>query len=269
MSRRARLSGTLVAVATLAACTGNGPTEVQVTSASPTPSATAVTGTVAYRERMALPPDATVDLWITDIGPGLVAQVILAQATVRADGRQVPLPFEVRVDPSRVQPDRPYGLRAVITAGGQTWFETREPVPVLTQGAPATVAVMLTRAAGGGEAAAGAAPNLVGTRWRLDDLAGAGVVANAEATLEFPEAGRVAGRGSCNRFFGAVTITGTAIQFGTIGATQMACPDPIGAQESRYFAALRGAERLTLDGDTLQLFGAGTAAPLRFSRVTP
>jgi len=261
MTTSIRIAALAMAVA-VAACTGNGPSEGLVTS--PTPAPVLVTGTVAYRERIALPADATVDLWITDIGPGVVTQAILAEATVQASGRQVPLAFEVRVDPTRVQAARPYGLRAVIKTGGQMLFETRDPIPVLTQGAPIRVDVMLTRVAG--EAAA---PTLVGTRWRLEDLAGAGVVAAAEATLEFPEAGRVAGRGSCNQFFGSVTITGTAIQFGMLGATQMACPDPIGAQEARYFAALRAAERFTLDGDTLQVFGAGTAAPLRFSRVTP
>lgn len=247
-----------------AACTGNGPTE---SPTGPSPAPSVVTGTVTYRERIALPPDAVVDVWITDIGPGVVAQAILAEATVPAAGRQVPLPFEVRIDPARVQATRPYGLRAAIRAGGETWFATTAPVPVLTQGAPAEVTVMVTRAGSG--VAAGASPSLVGTRWRLEDLAGAGVVANVEATLEFPEAGRVAGRGSCNRFFGTVTITGTAIRFGMLGATQMACPDPVGAQEIRYVAALAAAERFTLDGDRLQLFAGGSAAPLRFSRLTP
>jgi putative lipoprotein len=261
--------GVAVAVMAMAlnGCTSDGSTEVPVTS--PTPMPTVVSGTVAYRERIALPADATVDLWITDIGSGVVTQAILAEATVPANGRQVPLPFEIRVDPTRVQATRPYGLRAVIRAGGQMLFETTAPVPVLTQGAPTTVAIMLTRATGGSDAATAAAPNLVGTRWRLEDLAGAGVVANAAATLEFPEAGRVTGRGSCNGFFGSVTITGTAIQFGMLGATQMACPDPIGAQETRYLAALRSAERFAVEGDTLRVFSRGAAAPLRFSRVTP
>jgi heat shock protein HslJ len=166
-----------------------------------------------------------------------------------------------------VDAERPYGIRAVIRAGGQTLFETREPTPVLTQGQPATVALMLTRVQA--DAPASTAPSLVGTAWRLEDLAGAGVVSGAEATLEFPEAGRVAGRGSCNRFFGPVTITGTTIAFGTLGATMMACADPVGAQETKYFAALRGAQRFEVDGTTLRLFSAGLAAPLRFTRITP
>lgn len=263
--RTAMATASVLVAGMLAGCAGNGPTEVQVTSATPATPA-AVRGTVAYRERIALPADATVDLWITDIGSGIVTAAILGETTVAANGRQVPLPFELTLDPARVNVDRPYGIRAVIRAGGQVLFETRAPTPVLTQGRPATVALMLTRAQA--EPAA-AAPNLVGTAWRLEDLAGAGVVSGAEATLEFPEAGRVAGRGSCNRFFGAVTITGTAIRFGELGSTQMACAEPVGAQEAKYFAALRGVERFELDGTTLRLFGAGLAAPLRFTRTTP
>jgi uncharacterized lipoprotein YbaY len=257
---------TWLVTALLAGCTGNGPAEVQVTSATPATPA-AVRGTVAYRERMALPADATVDVWITDIGSGVVTMAILAETTVTANGRQVPVPFELTLDPARVNGDRPYGIRAVIRAGGQTLFETREPTPVLTQGQPTTVALMLTRVPA--ETPAAVAPSLVGTAWRLADLAGAGIVSGAEATLEFPEAGRVAGRGSCNRFFGPVTIAGSAITFGQIGATMMACAEPVGAQEAKYFAALRGAERFELDGMTLRLFSAGLAAPLRFTRTTP
>jgi len=94
---------------TAAACSSNGSMDGPVTSPTPTPSL--VTGTVTYRERIAVPANATVDVWITDIGPGVVTQAILAEATVPAAGRQVPLPFEVRIDPTRVQATRPYGLR--------------------------------------------------------------------------------------------------------------------------------------------------------------
>lgn len=108
----------------------------------------AVSGTVAYRERMALPPDAEVEVWITDTSPGIVTMAILAQVSVPTAGKQVPVPFTLPVDPARVEPTHTYGLRAVIKSGGQTLFESREPVPVLTQGHPATVSLLLARAAG-------------------------------------------------------------------------------------------------------------------------
>ena len=123
-----------------AACAGTRSTELQV--ASPTPART-VRGTVAYRERLALPDDATVDVWITDIGSGIVTMAVLGETSVAARGRQGPLSFELPIDPARVNADRPYGIRAAIRAGGATLFETREPTPVLTQGHRAAGAAAL------------------------------------------------------------------------------------------------------------------------------
>ena len=54
----------------------------------------------------------------------------------------------------------------------------------------------------------GSPPALAGAR-RLEDLAGTGVIDDALATLEFTEAGRVSGRGSCNQFSGPVAVTGS------------------------------------------------------------
>ena len=60
----------------------------------------------------------------------------------------------------------------------------------------------------------GSASTLVGTKWRLENLAGAGVVDRVQATLEFPAEGKVTGSGSCNTFRGTVTIGSGAITFG-------------------------------------------------------
>jgi heat shock protein HslJ len=266
-ARRAVLA--LLSHGLLTACAGNRPTEVQVGGTTP---ATTVRGTVTYRERMALPDDATVDVWITGIGSGIVTMAILGETSVAARGRQVPLPFELAIDPARVTAERPYGIRAAIRAGGTMLFETREPTPVLTQGQPTTVTLVLTRVAPDPPAvpaAAAAAPALVGTAWRLEDLGGTPAVNGAEPALEFPEAGRVAGHGSCNRFFGPVTLTGNAIQFGLLGSTRMACPEPASTQETVFFNALRGANRIEVEGATLRIFSTGLPAPLRFTRTKP
>ena len=113
---------------------------------------------------------------------------------------------------------------------------------------------------------------LVGTAWRLDDLAGKGVVAGSQATLEFPSDGRASGNGSCNRFNGVVTIAGNRITFGGVAATKMACADDAANnQETAYFQALQDAERFETDGQTLRIFSKGQAEPLRFvaAEATP
>jgi heat shock protein HslJ len=115
--------------------------------------------------------------------------------------------------------------------------------------------------------AAAAALSLIGTIWRLQDLGGTAAIPGVEATLEFPEAGRAGGRGSCNRFFGTVEISGETIRFGPLAATKMACLDPAAnAQEKKYLEALQAAERFAFDGPALLVYPRGNGAPLRFIR---
>lgn len=116
-------------------------------------------------------------------------------------------------------------------------------------------------AASGGE--------LQGSRWRLEDLAGQGVLDRVEATLEFPAPDTIAGSGSCNRFSGPVAIEGARIAIGNLAATRMACPEAIMDQEQRYFDALGTAERFELQGSILRIFVAGRGQPLRFVRAEP
>jgi heat shock protein HslJ len=108
--------------------------------------------------------------------------------------------------------------------------------------------------------------DLTGTSWRLENLKGAEPVAGSEATLEFTEAGKVAGRGSCNRFFGAVEIRGEEIRFGGLGSTMMACDEALMNQEQRYLKALESAVRYNLKDGVLQISGRDRMLPLRFVR---
>ena len=103
-----------------------------------------------------------------------------------------------------------------------------------------------------------------GTSWVLEDLAGAGVMDYVRATLEFPEPGRVAGNGSCNRFFGSATISGgahgRAARLDPEGLSRSRCN-----QEDRYLEALQGATRFAMDGPWLLVYSAGLEKPLRFT----
>src|ERR1700759_3192201 len=108
--------------------------------------------------------------------------------------------------------------------------------------------------------------NLSGTDWKLEDLGGA-AADHGDATLSFPEPGKIAGNGSCNRFFGSAEINGDAIKLGGIGSTRMACPEPIMAQESKYLEALQAAERFEWKDPYLLVYCRGLDKPLRFTRM--
>jgi hypothetical protein len=69
--------------------------------------------------------------------------------------------------------------------------------------------------------------NLIGSEWLLEDLAGSVMMDGIQATLTFPEAGKIAGNGSCNRFFGPGEISGNTIKLGPL------CLNPDGLPSGR------------------------------------
>ena len=109
--------------------------------------------------------------------------------------------------------------------------------------------------------------SLSGSEWLLEDLGGSGVVEDIQATLAFPEAGKVAGFGSCNRFFGSVETDGDAMKLGPLGSTRMACPEVVMHQETKYLKALQAAERFEWKAPYLLIYCKGFEKPLRYTRM--
>ena len=224
-----------------------------------------VSGSVTYDEDLLLPADAAVDVWIVDVTPGIVAAAIVAETTIEAGNVRSPIPFKLRYDPSRVFPDHDYAIKAVIRSGGETLFEMPNDFRVLTKGQPTRVDVWVKKV-GGAEPAAAVPAGLGGTSWRVENLGGEAVPADAGGTLEFPEAGRVAGRAFCNRFSGKAEISGSSIRFGPLAVTKMACGQSANERESRFLQALAKAERFAVEGNTLLVYFGGSEQPLRLVR---
>lgn len=109
---------------------------------------------------------------------------------------------------------------------------------------------------------------LVGTEWRLEDLAGAGVLDNLQTTLRFETADRIVGNGGCNRYFGGVTVNGDRLAVSAVGSTRRLCAPAVMNQEMRFFNALQQAQRITIDGSSLYLYSEGLDQPLRFTQLT-
>ena len=133
----------------LTACT----TSPTVLAASPTALNTAtsaaaqdsVTGTVTYRERMALPPTAVLRVQLQDASLQDVAATVLDSMTIRPQGRQVPLAFTLQYNPSQIREGGIYVVQARILDGGRLLFLHDEPYPVLTNGQPRQVQMVLRR----------------------------------------------------------------------------------------------------------------------------
>jgi heat shock protein HslJ len=85
---------------------------------------------------------------------------------------------------------------------------------------------------------------LKGIPWRLSRLGrNERVPEGVKVTAVFGD-GRVSGTGGCNRYSAGVVVTGPhGFSIGPAASTKMACPDPAGGFEDRYFSALQSANR--------------------------
>jgi len=102
----------------------------------------AVTGTVTFRQRIALTPEAIVQVELRDVSRMDVEAPLLAKHVIRRPG-QAPVPFVLDYDPGSIVPGHTYAVSARIADRGQLLFVTDTRVPVLTNGAPASAEIVV------------------------------------------------------------------------------------------------------------------------------
>lgn len=110
-----------------------------------------VSGTITYVQRMALPRNAVITVRLVQLsGQDANAEMTIAEQQINADGRQVPIAFELRPDASRISQRRRYVVRAEITNNGRTIFTSDRDYEVLTRGNPNQVDITLVPGSSGG-----------------------------------------------------------------------------------------------------------------------
>ncbi len=109
-----------------------------------------VSGTVTYRQRSALPPNATVTVTIVDVSRADSQSTTIAERRIPIDGKQVPIPFDLTYDRAKIQERNRYAVRAEIRDGDRLLFTTDTNIPVITQGNPRNVEITLVPVGGGG-----------------------------------------------------------------------------------------------------------------------
>jgi putative lipoprotein len=230
-------------------------------------------GTATYRERMALPRNAIFEASLEDVSRSGTQSDIIARVRNEQPGN-IPIPFLIAYDPSRIIQNRSYIVRARILVDGNIWFMTDQNYPVLTGGRGNDVQLVLRRASGSG----GAIPPRVGpstaalenTYWRLVDVGGASVTADArhpEANLILhPDNRTVAGSGGCNRFSGSYQLNGDRLTFSRVASTMMACVSGM-ETEKGFLNVLGRARRWRISGQTLDLLDNAGSPLARFEAV--
>ncbi|KIQ28480.1 hypothetical protein RT97_20810 [Variovorax paradoxus] len=129
----------------LSACAS--PSSAVSKPAPPAASSLRVSGTVAYRQRIALDPSAEVVVQLLDVSRMDAPSVTLAEQRIKANGRQPPFAYELQVDAARIDPRMRYAVSARILRGEQLLFINDTQYPVLTQGSGTTASLVLVRVA--------------------------------------------------------------------------------------------------------------------------
>ena len=103
-----------------------------------------VTGSVTYRERIALPQGARVEVKLLDVSLQDVLAKTIAEQTIEVT-HQVPIPFELVYDPALIEERMTYAVRATIYHGEKMMFTTDRMYGVLTRGKGNHVDLVLIR----------------------------------------------------------------------------------------------------------------------------
>jgi len=226
-------------------------------------------GTVSYRERVALPPSAIVEVKLVDVSLADAPARTIAGTRIRARAGS-PIAFVLRYNSADIAPGKTYALQARITDGDRLLFINTMQYTVFDGGPDNTgIRVEHVRQQEPGPEGRGSP---AGT-WLAEDIRGGGVIDFAQTTLQIEPDGRVSGRvsghGGCNRYGGRARIRGSSISFGPMVSTKMACAPALMDQEQKFHAALASATHFRLDHRQSKLFllETGGRTILRFSQM--
>ncbi|WP_439272578.1 META domain-containing protein [Pseudochrobactrum sp. HB0163] len=211
-----------------------------------------IRGTVVYRERIALPPEAGLSVQLLDVSLADAPAEIIAEKYIE-HLKSSPVPFTLKFDQAKLLPGHSYALQARISAGDTLWFinDTRHNFDPEKFEPSYEIRVVNVRK----NAAIQTPLTLENHEWLTEDIRGAGVIDYAQTTLNIAASGDVSGSGGCNRYFGKATITGETISFGTIGSTFMQCPPALMDQETKFLDVLKQTRRFSITNGKLYLLG--------------
>jgi uncharacterized lipoprotein YbaY len=105
-----------------------------------------VSGTITYRQRIALPDNAIVEVRLQEVSRLDAPAVTIAEQIIATEGRQVPFAFTLDYDPSEIDPRYTYVVQARILVDGELQWINTTAYRVITQGAPRTVEVVVSPA---------------------------------------------------------------------------------------------------------------------------
>lgn len=147
-----RIDAKVVCLILLAACEGEGRlSKVAKDDATPATAVTAaasngidtVRATVTYRSETLLPSGAHVKVSLVDISRADAPATVVSSEDRVTTGNQIPFAFALPFVLDQIPMNARLAVRATIEVEGKLIFTSTEVYPVVTQGAPKQVAVIL------------------------------------------------------------------------------------------------------------------------------
>ncbi len=213
-----------------------------------------ITGTVTYRERVALPPGASLRVTLVRLDDG--APVLGASADLDLPGQP---PFAFTLNLRSPLSEARYGVVAEILRGNRVLFRSAMPSAVDEAGGPLTVTVEPAR----GTPLLPVQPDmpmpdarLVDHTWSVTSIGGRTDPARFEPDPQPRADLRADGFGGCNDYFAEARLEGETLQFGSPAATRKTCPADLVAQERDFFAALSAISQYEAEPGVLRLLDA-------------
>lgn len=255
---------------------GCSPKEQATTTAPTTAEAPMkISGEAFYRERMAVPPEAQVEILLEDVSLADAPAKIIGSKIIPNAG-QPPYQFDIEYLPSAIIPSHRYNLRARLTVNGELLFVSDQASPVFAEGQENQTKLLMRRTASTtannqttDTSTSIPTSTLKNTYWKLILLMDSEVVVTEnqrEPHIILDKDNRVAGSDGCNRMMGSYTLAGDKLSFGQLAGTMMACIN--GGEQAKIFTdTLAKVAAYSLNGDQLELRDETDLVIARFKAV--
>lgn len=227
------------------------------------PSTIDITGSITYRQRIALVPGSVATITLEDVSQADAASTTIAEQTIQIDDQQVPIPFRLTVDGDALDERNSYSVRATITRpdGALAWTtDTASLIDPTEQEIDLGELVMV-------QVSTDTAVSPLQGTWTIVDVDGEPTLPDVEATLVFGDDGRLSGNASCNDYSTSFQVDASTLTLGPIAITQKACVPDRGDQEAAVLTVLNDlAEFEIVDANTQLILTSSTGSRLTARR---
>jgi putative lipoprotein len=245
-----------------------------------------IVGDIFYRERIALPPGATLVVTLEDVSRMDVASTVLSEHIQVLTG-STPYSFEVAYDPALIEGRMRYSLRARILVEGRLRFTSTQAIdPFADPDKPLSILLTATTAvretaqpstttaeAIDGHVIVSVNPlaTIEGTYWKLLSIEGREIIMSdkqeREASFQLRAGiGQAKGFGGCNSFTSGYMLNGNELSFTPMAATMRACTSGMEVEQA-FFEVLENTAYFSITEESLTLFSANKQTIARFAAI--